>query len=80
MGSGAAQGNNVAPSIKYNVPPSLFFDDICVLFNLGRCTRAPGNCFTKKGTPLRHICNYRADPAKQGPPCAMSHASFLFHK
>jgi hypothetical protein len=71
---------NMAPSLRYNLPPSLFMDDICVLFNLGRCTRAPGNCFTKRGTPLRHVCNYRADPAKQGPPCAMSHASFLFHK
>jgi hypothetical protein len=82
LGNKPGQGKDgfLTPSQRYNLPPSLFQEDICVLFNLGRCPKQAGSCFTKKGTALRHVCNYRADPAKRGPACGQSNACFLFHK
>ena len=59
--------------------PSLFYEDICVMWNLGKCVRAPGNCFTKNGKPLRHICNFRPDYSKQMPLCGAYHASCFYH-
>jgi len=61
------------------IHPSLFYDDICVMWNVGRCTKAPGNCFTKNGKALRHVCNFRPDYTKQMPACGQNHASCFFH-
>ena len=68
------------PSERYNVAPYLFNDDICVLWNLGKCIKAPGTCTNKKGTPLRHVCNFRPDPSKLDTACGKPHPAFTFHK
>lgn len=56
-----------------------FFDDICRLFNMGKCTKAPGTCTTRSGIPLRHICNYRADKTKPQDVCGKSHQAIHNH-
>lgn len=49
------------------------FVDICGKWNVGNCPKAPGTCFSFKGTPLRHVCNWR-DPANQNAqPCGQPH-------
>jgi len=61
------------------VPPEYFKDDICVMYNLGKCVKPPGTCTTSKGVPLRHICNFRADPSKHANYCGQNHMSKLYH-
>ena len=60
--------------------PMLFFDDICVMWNLGKCVKPPGTCATKKGRLLKHICNFRPDPANPQTYCGALHPCFSFHK
>ncbi len=90
-GQQASQGQGVAPRAavggNFNntsnssgkVHPSLFYEDICVMWNVGKCVKAPGNCYTKNGKPLRHICNFRPDYSRPMPPCGANHASYYFH-
>ena len=59
---------------------SLFWGDICVMWNMGRCPRPPGACITRKGTPLRHVCNWRPDMSKPDVFCGKDHPRFQFHK
>ena len=54
----------ILPSQRHNVDPLLFKDDICVLWNLGKCLKPPGGCNTRFGKQLRHVCNHRPDPSK----------------
>ena len=37
------------------------FDDICGMYNWGKCVKPAGTCTTKSGIPLRHVCNWLAD-------------------
>lgn len=37
------------------------FDDICRMYNWGKCVKPAGTCTTKSGIPLRHICNWLVD-------------------
>ena len=60
--------------------PMLFFDDICVMWNLGKCVKPPGTCATKKGRLLKHVCNFRPDPANLQMYCGTLHPCFSFHK
>jgi len=60
--------------------PNLFYDDICVMWNLGKCIKPPGVCATKKGRPLRHVCNFRPDPSNPSFYCGANHAAYNFHK
>ena len=60
--------------------PMLFFDDICVMWNLGKCVKPPGTCATKKGRLLKHVCNFRPDPANLQTYCGALHPCFSFHK
>lgn len=79
----------------YNAPPAagpkpwpgpmpldktLFYDDICVKWNQGRCLMNPGNCFTRAGRPLRHCCNFRPNPSNPSIICQRDHACCYFHK
>ncbi len=75
-----AQVGNQLPSDRYNVAPYLFNEDICILWNLGKCLKTSGSCTNKKGLPLRHICNFRPDPSKLDTPCGKQHPAFTFHK
>ena len=78
-GMGGGQGANL-PSNRYGLPAYLFNDDICVLWNLGRCIKAPGTCTSKKGKPLRHVCNWRPDLSKLHIPCGKNHVATFFHR
>lgn len=68
------------PSQRYNVPAFLFADDICVLWNMGKCLKAPGTCTNKKGVVLRHVCNWRPDMSKPNVPCEKNHMALQFHR
>ena len=65
--------------VRGKIHPSLFYEDICVMWNVGRCTKAPGTCQTSSGKPLRHICNFRPDYNRPMPPCGANHASCFYH-
>ena len=67
-------------SLPFVAPRHYFFDDICVMWNLGKCTKPAADCKTKKGTVLRHVCNYRADPKNASDICLKNHAATYFHK
>ncbi len=77
-GGGQLGGRQVGAGRPY-VHPSLFYEDICVMWNVGKCNKAPGNCFTKGGKPLRHVCNFRPDYTRNMPPCGANHASCFYH-
>ena len=70
---------SIQPSQRYNLDPRLFKEDICVMFNLGKCLKSAGNCNSKYGKPLRHVCNFRPDINKPDVPCGQNHMSKLFH-
>ena len=72
-------GGAASSSTRVNVHPSLFYEDICVMWNIGKCVKAPGSCYTKNGKPLRHICNFRPDYSRPMPPCGANHAAHFFH-
>jgi len=76
----AAQGQQSQPHNKYNEPRHLFMDDICYLWNVGRCIRKAGECTTKKGRQLKHICNYRPDPNNLSLACGKDHPCYSNHK
>ncbi len=76
-GASGQQGQQ-APT-RVHVPAALWWDDICVMYNIGKCMKAPGTCMTKKGRPLRHICNHRPDKNNQAAYCGLSHAACFFH-
>jgi len=56
-----------------------YFDDICRMFNLGKCSKAPGTCTTKSGIPLRHVCNHRANPSNPQDVCGKNHVAIQNH-
>lgn len=75
----AASQANMLPSQRLGIAPFMFFDDICVRWNLGRCLKPNGTCMTSKGTPLRHVCNFRPDINKPTISCGKDHPATLFH-
>ena len=84
QGAQGGQGQGGRPNMANNrlgVPAFLFTGDICVLWNLGKCIRAPGTCHTRGGKALRHVCNFRADPVnKPMEACEKAHMACFFHK
>ena len=56
-----------------------YFDDLCRMYNIGRCAKPVGTCFTRNGVPLKHICNFRADPTKPAIFCGKDHPCSLNH-
>ena len=68
------------PSARLGVPSYYFYNGVCVMWNMGKCLRAPGTCTSKKGDPLKHICNHRADPSRPDQFCGKDHPAFQFHK
>jgi hypothetical protein len=63
---------------KFVFDPS-YFDDICRLYNLGKCVKPPGTCSTKAGVALRHVCNHKANPAKPQEVCGKTHPWIFNH-
>ena len=71
---------------QFSIPPpplnkriNVWNDDICVLWNMGRCVKPPGSCMTKKGIPLRHVCNFRPDLTNPMTVCGVNHPCFRNH-
>ena len=56
-----------------------FCDDICRMFNFGKCFKPPGTCATKTGSPLRHVCNIRQDSSQPANVCGKDHPCTLNH-
>ena len=65
---------------RVNVPAGLWKDDICVMWNIGKCLKPPGLCYTKGGKQLRHVCNHRPDPARPAVACGANHSAFFYLK
>jgi len=76
------QQQNQVPSImvgKYRVPQAFFNEDICVMYNVGKCVKSPNNCTTKAGKKLRHVCNWRPYGNPNLPACGLQHAAVFYH-
>ena len=56
-----------------------FFDDICRVYNMGKCVKPPGSCTTRGGIPLRHVCNFAADMTKPQIVCGKTHPRCMNH-
>jgi hypothetical protein len=54
--------------------------DICFPWNASHCLKAPGDCNSAKGTPLRHVCNYIAERSKPYALSGKDHTRISFHK
>lgn len=52
---------------------------ICFNWNNGTCLKAANACTTTKGRPLKHICDFAADPAKPTDICGKDHIRKNFH-
>jgi hypothetical protein len=53
---------------------------ICFAWNQGNCVKPAGTCVTAKGRPLKHVCDFAADPAKPADVCGKDHMRKDFHK
>jgi hypothetical protein len=53
---------------------------VCFAWNQGQCLKPAGTCTTSKGRPLKHVCNFAADPAKPTDICGKDHIRKDFHK
>ncbi len=56
------------------------FLDVCFAWNRGQCAKAAGSCFSKMGTPLRHVCDFKEDPAEPLKVCGEAYQRATFHK
>jgi hypothetical protein len=56
------------------------FLDVCFAWNRGQCAKAAGSCFSRMGTPLRHVCDFKADVNEPMKICAENHQRVSFHK
>ena len=70
---GKPQFNNYMPAVTGA------FDDICSMYNLGKCVKPPGTCTTRTGIPLRHVCNFMADMRKPAEKCEKPHPRTFNH-
>jgi hypothetical protein len=61
-------------------PFKKFFLDVCFAWNRGQCTKPAGSCFSKMGTPLRHVCDFKEDPSEPLKVCGEAHQRMSFHK
>jgi hypothetical protein len=56
------------------------FLNICFAWNKGLCLKSPESCTSKRGTPLKHVCNFLPDPSKPDQVCGKDHQCKDFHK
>ena len=70
---GSAHSSQTPASIRLGLPPYLFFDSVCVMWNLGKCLKAPGACTSRKGDQLKHVCNHRPNPSRPDVFCGKDH-------
>lgn len=55
------------------------FIDVCYAYNKGQCQKPAGQCVSQSGTPLRHICDHRPDPANLHIFCGQNHKRIDAH-
>ena len=73
-------GYNTSTSFnQQSTTAALFHDDICVMWNWGKCVKPPGACATRKGRALRHVCNFRTDPNNPAVYCGANHPANTSH-
>jgi hypothetical protein len=63
-----------------NLPFKKMFLDVCIAWNRGQCSKAAGTCFSKMGTPLRHVCDFNDDPTDPSKVCGEAHQRVIAHK
>jgi hypothetical protein len=56
------------------------FLDVCFAWNRGQCSKPAGTCFSKMGTPLRHVCDFKDDPTDPLKVCGEAHQRVTAHK
>jgi hypothetical protein len=74
-----AKKSQVAKPWK-NRPFKKLFLDVCFAWNRSQCAKPAGSCFSKMGTPLRHVCDFKEDPAEPMKVCGEAHQRVSFHK
>jgi hypothetical protein len=52
--------------------------DVCHQWNTGKCMKAAGTCVSSRGTPLRHVCDFR-DLANPANICGQAHKRSQAH-
>ncbi len=60
---------------RLNMP----FTDACKGYNVGKCNKPAGTCTTKKGTPLRHTCNWSDLNNPNAVVCGLPHPAYMNH-
>jgi hypothetical protein len=65
--AGPSQGQNKQKKKKFP------FVDICPKWNVGKCNKPAGTCYTFNGVVLRHVCNWRDLNVPNSQPCAAAH-------
>jgi hypothetical protein len=78
--SGSGSGsNNYRQYSRQQLYDKSYFDDVCRMFNFGKCVKPAGTCTTKGGIPLRHVCNFRINPANPKDICGKAHPAIFNH-
>jgi hypothetical protein len=60
-------------------PKRLPFIDVCYNWNKGICNKPAGSCFSIRGNPLRHVCDFRSDPSNLTVHCGQNHKRTVAH-
>jgi hypothetical protein len=60
-------------------PKRLPFIDVCYNWNKGICNKPAGSCFSIRGNPLRHVCDFRNDPSNLTAHCSQNHKRTVAH-
>jgi hypothetical protein len=68
-----AQNSGKKQNKDGNKKKKLPFVDICPKWNVGKCAKPAGSCFTNGGVALRHACNWRDFTIPNAQPCAQAH-------
>jgi len=55
------------------------YTGICNKFNTNTCQKIPGTCYTFRGEPLRHVCNWRDPAVPNAQPCGQAHMRIVAH-
>jgi hypothetical protein len=76
---GKKTGNNNQKSQQSKFDPRIALG-ICFAWNQGQCLKPAGTCATAKGRPLKHVCDFIADPSKPQDVCGKDHVRKDFHK
>jgi hypothetical protein len=78
--SGSGSGsNNYRQYSRQQLYDKSYFDDVCRMFNFGKCVKPAGTCTTKGGIPLRHVCNFRINQANPRDICGKAHPAIFNH-